>query len=149
ASGHGGQRMLWVIPSLDLVVCWNDAKVEDHDASPENPKSKCNRAARLICEATLPSPVKPQTKEAIVNGKWHLNGKVTYPGAKAEGLLMNVRMVNAIFEDQKRPKFDPEANTDRFLARIPDYAAHGVRTFTICLQGGMPGYEGAVNSAFN
>src|SRR5262249_22937972 len=54
-----------------------------------------------------------------------------------------------IFEDQKRPKFDPEANTDRFLARIPDYAAHGVRTFTICLQGGMPGYEGAVNSAFN
>ena len=26
--------------------------------------------------------------------------------------------------------------------------AHGVRAFTICLQGGLPGYEGAVNSAF-
>jgi CubicO group peptidase (beta-lactamase class C family) len=24
ASGHGGRRMLWVIPSLDLVVSWND-----------------------------------------------------------------------------------------------------------------------------
>ena len=30
----------------------------------------------------------------------------------------------------------------------PDYAAHGVNAFTLCLQGGMPGYEGAVNSAF-
>ncbi|MGE5195087.1 MAG: serine hydrolase, partial [Deltaproteobacteria bacterium] len=26
--------------------------------------------------------------------------------------------------------------------------AHGVRAFTLCLQGGMPGYEGSVNSAF-
>src|SRR5262249_53419372 len=33
-------------------------------------------------------------------------------------------------------------------AAIPDYAAHGVRAFTLCLQGGFPGYEGAVNSAF-
>ena len=61
---------------------------------------------------------------------------------------MNVRMVNAVFEDRNKPDFDPEANTDRFIARIPDYAAHGVNAFTICLQGGMPGYEGAVNSAF-
>jgi CubicO group peptidase (beta-lactamase class C family) len=62
---------------------------------------------------------------------------------------MNVRMVNSVFEDRaKRPEFNPEANTDRFIAHIPDYAAHGVRAFTICLQGGMPGYEGALNSAF-
>jgi hypothetical protein len=27
--------------------------------------------------------------------------------------------------------------------------SQGVRAFTFCLQGGMPGYEGAVNSAFN
>ena len=31
---------------------------------------------------------------------------------------------------------------------IPDYAAQGVNAFTLCLQGGMPGYEGARNSAF-
>jgi CubicO group peptidase (beta-lactamase class C family) len=53
ASGHGGRRMLWVIPSLDLVVSWNDTKVEDHDASPGNPESRCNQAARLIREAVL------------------------------------------------------------------------------------------------
>jgi CubicO group peptidase (beta-lactamase class C family) len=146
ASGHGGERMLWIIPSLDLVVAWNDANVHDHDASPGNPGTRCNQAARLMRQAARSSG--PQTRVAIVDGKWHLNGKVTYPGAKAEGLLMNVRMVNAVFEDQKRPKFDPEANTDRFIGRIPDYAAHGVRAFTVCLQGGMPGYEGAVNSAF-
>jgi hypothetical protein len=68
---------------------------------------------------------------------------------RAEGLLMNVRMVNSVFEDRRRTDFDADANTDRFLAHLPDYAAHGVRAFTICLQGGMPGYEGALNSAFN
>ena len=39
------------------------------------------------------------TKVSIVDGTWRLNGQLTYRGAKAEGLLMNVRMVNAVFED--------------------------------------------------
>jgi CubicO group peptidase (beta-lactamase class C family) len=56
ASGHGGIRMLWIIPSLDLVVSWNDTQVEDHDASPGNPDSKCNRAARLIRQSVLDPP---------------------------------------------------------------------------------------------
>jgi CubicO group peptidase (beta-lactamase class C family) len=94
------------------------------------------------------TPYRSQTRVAIVDGRWRLNGKVTYPGARAEGLLMNVRMVNAVFEDAKRKDFDPEANTTRFLAAIPDYVSHGVRAFTIGLQGGFPGYEGAINSAF-
>lgn len=91
----------------------------------------------------------PQTHIAIVDGRWHLNGQVTYPGAPAEGRLMNVRMVNSTFEDRNEPDFDAEANTNRFIAQIPEYAACGVRAFTLCLQGGMPGYEGAVNTAFN
>jgi hypothetical protein len=91
----------------------------------------------------------PRTAVAIVGGRWHINGEVTYAGAKAEGLLLNVRMVSATFEDHNRPDFDAEANTDEFIAQIPDYVAHGVRAFTLNLQGGMPGYEGAVNSAFD
>jgi CubicO group peptidase (beta-lactamase class C family) len=51
ASGHGGQRNLWVIPSLDLVVCWNNTRVSDHDESPGNPDTLSNRAARLMVEA--------------------------------------------------------------------------------------------------
>ena len=89
-----------------------------------------------------------RTRVAIVGDKWHINGAVTYRGAKAQGLLMNVRMVNSVFEDRKRPDFDANANTEEFIAQIPDYLAHGVRAFTINLQGGMPRYEGAVNSAF-
>ena len=45
----------------------------------------------------------PFTKVSIVDGRWHINGEVTYRGAKAEGLLLNARMVNATFEDAKRP----------------------------------------------
>jgi hypothetical protein len=154
ASGHGGERMLWVMPSLDLVVTWNDADVHDHDQSPGNPATKCNRAARLMREAVLlTTPLStpsftPRTRVAIAGDRWNLNGAVTYPESRAEGLLMNVRMVNSVFEDRTRPDFNPEASTQRFLARIPNYAAQGVRAFTICLQGGMPGYEGAINSAF-
>lgn len=88
------------------------------------------------------------TKVSISGTDWLINGKPVNPGAAAEGRLMNVRMVNATFEDRNRSGFDPEANTDRFIEKIPDYAARGVNAFTLCLQGGMPGYEGAVNSAF-
>jgi len=62
---------------------------------------------------------------------------------------MNVRMVNATFEDRKKPDFDPQQNTDHFIQKIPEYVAAGIRAFTLNLQGGMPGYEGAVNSAFD
>jgi hypothetical protein len=90
----------------------------------------------------------PPTRIALREGRWMINGRLANPGSAAEGLLMNARMVNAVFEDRNKPDFDPEANTDRFIARISDYVTHGVNAFTICLQGGMPGYEGAVNSAF-
>lgn len=41
-----------------------------------------------------------KTRISIADGQWRLNGGVTYPGTPAEGLLMNVRMVNAVFEDK-------------------------------------------------
>ncbi|MGQ9589069.1 MAG: glycoside hydrolase family 99-like domain-containing protein [Planctomycetota bacterium] len=85
---------------------------------------------------------------SIRGGRWHLDGRVTYPGTRAEGLLMNARMVNAVFEDARRPDFDARANAEAFVRKIPDYVAAGVRAFTISPQGGMPGYEGALNSAF-
>ncbi len=118
-------------------------------------------AACLVVATDAPRPAieasqaegRPQTRVAIVNGQWQINDAITYRGASAVGLLMNVRMVNAVFEDandQTRPPgFDPDANTAAFIEKIPDYAAHGVRAFTLNLQGGMPNYAGAINSAFN
>jgi CubicO group peptidase (beta-lactamase class C family) len=50
ASGHGGEKVLLVVPEWDLIVCWHTKEVNDHDASPGNPDTKCNRAMRLIAE---------------------------------------------------------------------------------------------------
>jgi hypothetical protein len=89
------------------------------------------------------------TQVKIVNNHWYVNGEIANPGTRAEGLLMNVRMVNSTFEDLSQPRLDAWDITDRFIRRIPEYASSGVGAFTICLQGGYPGYLGAVNSAFD
>jgi hypothetical protein len=104
--------------------------------------------AALAAGLALAAEPSLSTRVTLLEGRWMINGRPTNPGSAAEGLLMNVRMVNTVFEDRNKPDFDPEANADQFIVRIPDYAAQGVNAFTICLQGGMPGYEGAVNSAF-
>jgi hypothetical protein len=80
--------------------------------------------------------------------RFRINGTLTYRGRSAEGTLMNVRMVNSVFEDTGRPSFDPIANTNEFVGRMREYVSLGVRAFTVSLQGGYPGYEGAKNSAF-
>jgi hypothetical protein len=108
-------------------------------------------AVAALLLGAAPRGAGARTVLAIDHGRWTIDGRVTYPGAPAEGLLMNVRMVNAVFEDRARAAYEVEAdaNTSAFVARIPDYARSGVRAFTLCLQGGAPGYEGAVNSAFD
>lgn len=96
-----------------------------------------------------------QTSVSIEGDRWFINNKLVLEGTPAEGLLMNVRMVNAVFEDA-RPDigtdlpddFDPEENTQSFIDKIPLYYSQGIRAFTISLQGGMPGYEGAINTGF-
>jgi len=108
-------------------------------------------ASLLILAAFLASAAEMplRTRVAVANGHWLVNDLPTNPSSAAEGLLMNVRMVNTVFEDRtKQAEFDPGDNTARFIACISDYADQGVNAFTICLQGGMPGYEGAVNSGF-
>jgi hypothetical protein len=45
--------------------------------------------------------------------KVRINGAIPFRGKPAEGLLMNVRMINAVFEDTNRPDFDPAANARR------------------------------------
>jgi CubicO group peptidase (beta-lactamase class C family) len=47
ALGHGGERALVVIPSLDLVVSWNDGKIDS--------RGQQNQALELLREAVVPS----------------------------------------------------------------------------------------------
>ena len=66
ASGHGGTRVLFLVPSLELIVCWNDSRIEDHDRSPGNPDTRMNQAARLIRDCVMidatPRAVSPPSR---------------------------------------------------------------------------------------
>ena len=103
------------------------------------------------CAQKTPAP----TSISIEGDQWYINGSLVNQGSAAEGLLMNVRMVNAIFEDDSQkileydPDFDADQNTEKFIQSIPLYVEQGINAFTISLQGGLPGYEGAINSAYN
>jgi hypothetical protein len=98
--------------------------------------------------ASGPADIVARTRVTIDGHRFRINGAVTYPGQPAAGLLMNTRMVNSVFEDTNRPSFNPSANTDEFVGRMSEYVSLGVRAFTVSLQGGYPGYEGARNTAF-
>jgi len=86
--------------------------------------------------------------------KFRIDGKLTYKKyrLKSRGRLMNTRMVNCIFNDENsetRPTgFDSESNTASFIDSMEEYKSKGILAFTVNLQGGYPGYEGAINSAF-
>ncbi len=98
----------------------------------------------------------------ILNGRPTYAGRA-YKGMKIEGLLMNSRMVQGVFDDAnpetrsmwKYPdtgKWDPERNTREFVAAMPEWRRHGLLSFTINFQGGSPqGYSKAQpweNTAF-
>ncbi|MYG00643.1 hypothetical protein F4212_16125 [Candidatus Poribacteria bacterium] len=100
------------------------------------------------------------TNVSIIDDAFYINGEITYKGRvykgnKIEGLLLNSRMVQGIFDDRNPDtvhrweypdtgKWDAERNTREFLSAMPAWKAHGVLAFTINLQGGSPeGYSKA------
>lgn len=109
-----------------------------------------------------------QTVVSIKGEKFYINGKPTYKGRQwqghsIEGLLMNSRMVQGIFDDSnpatvdnwKYPdtqKWDAERNTNEFVAAMDEWYAKGLIAFTLNLQGGSPmgyGNKGWINSAID
>jgi len=84
--------------------------------------------------------------------KFEINGELTYSEIEgslpsAQGLLMNARFIQGIFDDKDmrerfarfgRSVYDPEKNTDDLAAALPEWYAHGLRSFTVGLQGGGP-----------
>jgi hypothetical protein len=121
-----------------------------------------NRRSFLALSGVAPCWSAPmrRTEVSIEHDRFFLNGKPTYAGRsyrgmKIEGLLLNVRAVQGIFDDlnpvtRKRwaypdtGSWDPERNTREFVAALPEWRKHGVLAFTINLQGGSPeGYSKA------
>lgn len=88
----------------------------------------------------------------LVNGEPTYKGR-TWQGKKIEGLLMNSRMVQGVFDDLNpdtagkwsypdTKRWDPDRNTREFVAAMPEWRKHGLLAFTINLQGGSPqGYS--------
>ena len=108
-----------------------------------------------------------QTHVSIQDDQFLINDQLTYAGRywkghRIEGLLLNSRMVQGIFDDlnaetrdqwayEDTGVWDADRNTDEFISAMLTWLAHGVLAFTINLQGGSPyGYSKAqpwINSA--
>jgi hypothetical protein len=120
----------------------------------------------VIGSASFGQPRK--TNVSIRGEQFYLNGKPTYEGRywkgnKIEGLLINSRMVQGIFDDLNAEtrqlfvypdtrKWDPERNTTEFVQAMDEWNSYGLNSFTINLQGGSPvGYgnqKNWLNSAY-
>ena len=96
------------------------------------------------------------TQVGISGTEFLIDGEPTYPGRAFEGhtiqgLLFNVRAVQATFDDANPETcqhwtypdtgvWDPDRNTDEFCAALPSWREHGVLGFTVNFQGGGPLY---------
>ena len=76
----------------------------------------------------------------LIGGRATYEGR-TYNGMKIEGLLLNARLVQGIFDDLNPETrsmwdypdgpWDARRNTNEFVAAIPAWRAHGLLSFTI------------------
>ncbi len=131
---------------------------------------KINKITTLIlalsfCSLTLNAQ---KTIVEIKGNQFFINGKPTYEGRywngnKIEGLLMNSRMVQGIFDDLNSKtsaefayadtkKWDADRNANEFIAAMPLWYAHGLTAFTLNMQGGSPygyGNKKCLNPGFN
>jgi hypothetical protein len=99
-----------------------------------------------------------RTTVSIDGPAFLINGRPTYAGRRwrgqmVEGLLLNSRMVQAIFDDLNPAtrdrwaypdsgEWDADRNTAEFIAAMPAWRAAGLLAITLNLQGGSPeGYS--------
>jgi hypothetical protein len=105
---------------------------------------------------------------SIMGENFQINGRPTYEGRiwndhNIEGLLLNARLVQGIFDDLNAEsvsrwvypdtgRWDAERNTREFISAMPEWRKSGLLAFNLNLQGGAPGGYRSVpewnNSAF-
>lgn len=119
------------------------------------------------CQPKPNTVVTFEGEQVLINGNPTLEG-VTWNGIDMEGLLPNSRMVQGIFDDlnpetvdtwnyEDTGEWDPERNTNEFVAAMESWREHGLLAFTINMQGGSPfgygnprpWYNSALDSAGN
>ena len=110
-----------------------------------------------------------KTEVEIRGDQFFINGEPTYAGQvwkgnKIEGLLMNARLVQGLFDDLNPETvynwaypdtkiWDADRNTDEFVSNMSKWKSYGMLSFTLNLQGGSPfGYSNNqpwINSTFD
>jgi hypothetical protein len=112
----------------------------------------------LLFNSSLIGQKRTFTTVEIKGDQFFINGKPTYEkrywnGLKIEGLLLNSRMVQGIFDDANTEtagnwiysdtkKWDAERNTTEFINNMGKWKSYGLLSFTINMQGGSPqGYS--------
>jgi hypothetical protein len=115
-------------------------------------------AALMLFTWAAEAAAKRHTEVSIRGEQFFINGEPTYKGVawkghKIEGLLMNARLVQGIFDDlnpETRNRWaypdtgvwDPERNTREFVQAMPGWRKHGLLCAVVNLQGGSPeGYS--------
>ena len=111
----------------------------------------------ILCQSFVPQNHRNTIIE-IKGDQFFINGKPTYEnrywkGLKIEGLLLNSRMVQGIFDDMNpetvenwiypdTKKWDADRNTKEFVKNMKKWRDNGLLSFTINMQGGSPqGYS--------
>jgi hypothetical protein len=105
------------------------------------------------------------TELSIRGTEFLIDGQPTYAGRSFEGhsiqgMLFNVRAVQATFDDANPEtrrhwaypdtgEWDPQRNTDELCAALPSWRDHGVLALTVNLQGGGPLYVPEIYSAYD
>jgi hypothetical protein len=114
--------------------------------------------ASTVLEWVSAAPPGRKTEVSIRGDEFLINGKPTYEGRtwrgkRIQGLLLNSRMVQGIFDDLNTATmarwaypdtgyWAPDRNTLEFIDAMPEWRRHGLLAFTINLQGGSPqGYS--------
>ncbi len=137
-----------------------NCEIREETAGDQDAIREVNRLERrtFLSMAAAVAVPRRRTEVSIQGDSFLVNGKPTYAGRfyrgmKIEGLLMNVRAVQGIFDDRNPEtrgrwaypdthKWDPDRNTREFIAALPEWRRHGLLAFTINLQGGSPeGYS--------
>jgi hypothetical protein len=104
-----------------------------------------NCSYSILAQKTL---VEIKGNQFFINGKPTYEGR-TWNGNKIEGLLINSRMVQGIFDDLNpessnefayadTKKWDADRNTNEFIAAMPQWYEQGMNAFTLNMQGGSP-----------
>jgi len=111
------------------------------------------------CTRKSIQPREMKTEVTIVGQQFYINGEPTYKGRTwttsyggeypVEGLLMNARLVQGIFDDLNpetrgqwaypdTKEWDPDRNTNEYIDAMASWKENGLLGFTLNLQGGCP-----------